>query len=558
MEKKQTITADEQLFEAKRKKRKAKKRKLLTTVFTSLTVVIVLVIAGVNILKQEVREQVGGGAAEVLSAETTIGSISTTVSGSGSLTADDVESFDVPSSVEIIEYYVEAGDRVAEGDLIATVSNASVLTAMADLQKQLDELDEEIADASGDKVSSTITASTDGRVKLVNVEKEDSVASVMYEHGALMLLSLDGYMAVDIETENLHTGDEVSVVLSDGSVIEGTVKRQTGGTATVLVTDNGTVYGDMVTVQDANGTTYGTGALYIHSQMKVVGYAGTVSGVKVSENDKVSSGKTLISLTDTETSASYDALLKERAELEKQLQTLVRVYKDGAICSTIAGVVDSVEATTENDVTTVAKVSADTTMSISISVDETDILSLEAGQTAAVSIDSISEDSFAGTVSKVDKTATSSSGVTYYTAEVSVAKTEDMLSGMSASVAITIEGSENALLIPIDALHQTSSSAYVYTEYDEAAGEYGGMKEVTIGLSNSSYVEITSGLSEGDVVYYTEAEENAFGNMFGNMGGFGGDFGGGGMSMPEGGMSMPGGSDSSGRPNMGNMPGGGF
>lgn len=550
MKKTQNMTSDEQLFEAKRKSRKDKKRKLMTTIFTILAIVLVVVIAGVNILKQKVKEQVGGNAAEVLSAEASIGNISTTVSGSGTLEAEDVESYELPESVEILEYYVAAGDKVNEGDLIATISNASVLTAMSDLQNQIDDLDDEIADASGNEVSSTISASVDGRVKLIYVEEDDSVASKMYENGALMLLSLDGYMAVDIQAENLEAKTEVSVVLSDGSTVDGKVEKQLNGIATVLVTDNGTTYGDSVTVQDENGTTYGTGELYIHSQMKVVGYAGTISDIYVSENEKVYSGETLLYLTDTETSAVYDALLKERESLEEQLQTLVRVYKDGGICSTITGVVDSIEATTENSVTTVATVSADTTMSISISVDETDILSLQVGQTATVSIDSISTDTFSGTVTKVDKTATSSSGVTYYTAEVSIAKTEDMLSGMSASVAITIEGSENALLIPVDALHQTSSSAYVYTEYDESTGEYGGMTEVTIGLSNSSYVEITNGLSEGDVVYYTEAEEDMFGNMFGNFGGdFGGDFGGGGMSMPGGNMPTPGG-------NSGGMPGG--
>lgn len=117
---------------------------------------------------------------------------------------------------------------------------------------------------------------------------------------------------------------------------------------------------------------------------------------------------------------------------------------------------------------------------------------------------------------------------------------------------ITIEGNDNALLIPVEALHQTSSSAYVYTEYDETTGEYSGMQEVTIGLPNSTYVEITEGLSEGDVVYYTESEDSSpFGSgmmNFGNMGG--GDFGGG-MPSFEG---MP---DMSNMPDMGSMPSGG-
>ena len=61
-------------------------------------------------------------------------------------------------------------------------------------------------------------------------------------------------------------------------------------------------------------------------------------------------------------------------------------------------------------------------------------------------------------------------------------------------------------------------------------------------LRNSTYVEIKSGLEEGDTVYYTEAVSNNFGG-FGNMG-FGGgmpNFGGNGGQMPNfGGNSRPG------------------
>ena len=180
-----------------------------------------------------------------------------------------------------------------------------------------------------------------------------------------------------------------------------------------------------------------------------------------------------------------------------------------------------------------------------------------------MTIDSIGEDSYEGIVAEVGTTASSDSGVTSYSAVIHIDKTEEMLSGMSASVVITIEGNDNAMLIPIDALHQTSATAYVYTGYDESTGQFSGMQEVTIGLSNSNYVEITGGLSEGDTVYYTATEEESpFGSGmmdFGNTPG--GMSNGGGMpdsdSMPGGG-NMPGSGSMPGNGNMqgGNMQGG--
>ena len=169
-----------------------------------------------------------------------------------------------------------------------------------------------------------------------------------------------------------------------------------------------------------------------------------------------------------------------------------------------------------------------------------------------------------GTVTEIDKTAADGS----YTAVITLDKVEGMLPGMTAGVDIRIEGVDDALLIPAEALHQSSRGYYVYTEYDQDSGEYGGRVDVVPGLSNSSYVEIKSGLAEGDTVYYTESQSffgsMGFGAMGGQRGGFGGgempsgDFGGGG-SMPSGdfgGGDMPSGDFGGGEMPSGGMGGG--
>lgn len=556
--------ADEQLVEMHRKARERKKRKTIITICAAVVAVIVIAAVGVNVARNKVSASVGTSTSEVESADATIGSISTTVSGSGTLASTDVETIEVLSTVEVVDYYVETGDTVEEGDLIATVTNASLLSAMSTLQDSLDSLDASIAEAEDDEVSSTITAGASGRVKKIYVSDDDEVTDVMYEYGALMLLSLDGYMAVDIETDALAAGSEVTVTTSDGTAYDGTVKKSSGGTATILITDNGTEYDDEVTVTDADGNEIGTGNLYIHSQIIVTGYAGTVSDVEVSENESVDAGDTLITLTDTETSVAYDSLLNERAQVEELLNDLIRIYKEGGVCATVSGSIESLGSSSSSDMTdqssgtsysttTIAEIAPDSQMEITISVDETDILSLEVGQEATVTIDSIGDDEFTGSVTEISTTATSGSGVTAYSATVTIDKTDEMLSGMSATAVITIEGVENALIIPVDALHQTSTTSYVYTEYDEESGEFSGMVEVTAGLSNSSYVEITDGLSEGDTVYYTTSEDDTtdFSSIMNNMGGSStfdmGTDSGGTTSLPSGG-STGGGDMSSGMP----------
>ena len=65
--------------------------------------------------------------------------------------------------------------------------------------------------------------------------------------------------------------------------------------------------------------------------------------------------------------------------------------------------------------------------------------------------------------------------------------------------------------------------------------------EVETGLSDDSYIEITSGIEPGDIVYVPEVQRNSSGDEFGMLPG--GDMG-----------NMPSGSDMGG---MGGMPSGG-
>ena len=550
------VQRDDALFEALGKNKKRRKRRIIVTVVSIVLVLAMIAVVGVSFLQRRVREQFASNQGEVLSYEVSTGSISTVVSGSGSLTDVDLNSITVPEGVEITEVKVKTNQAIAKGDILATVDMASVISAMADLQVQIEELDEQLSDAEDDAASTTIYAGVTGRVKAIFGEAGASVADVMYEHGALALISLDGYMAVDIETDALTVGDGVTVKLSDEEEITGTVESVVGGKATILVTDNGPEYDEAVTVLNDEGTVFGTGNLYIHSALKVTGYAGTIASVKTSVNKKVSDTTRLFTLEDTDYSANYNSLLRERADLEATLLELLTIQRDGAVLATADGSVYSVDYS-DDAATAVVTVSTDEKMTVTISVDESDILSLELGQTVTVSVPSVSEDSFAGTLTEINRTS-SSSGT--YSAVIEVEKVEGMLSGMTASVSVRIEGVDDAILIPIEALHKTSDGAYVYTSYNEEYQEYGGKVDVVTGLENSTYVEIKSGLSVGDTVYYTE-QESGFGN-FGGMGGFPGgnggqmpDFGG---EMPDfGGGQMPdfGGGSGGGRPS-GGFPGG--
>ena len=233
------------------------------------------------------------------------------------------------------------------------------------------------------------------------------------------------------------------------------------------------------------------------------------------ENQKVSASTTLFTLTNTASSANYDALLRQRQETEETLLELLRIQRSGGMTAPISGSIYSVGDLDAEFLMEVATVSPDVKMAVTITVDEGDILSLELGQPADVTVSSLGEEVLSGTVTEIDKTGTSG----YYTAVIELDKTAGMLPGMTASVDVRIRGVEDALIVPVEAIHQTSAGFYVYTTYDEQTQEYGGKVDVSTGLANHDYVEIRSGLKAGDTVYYTENKTLA--ELFGQMTGSG-------------------------------------
>lgn len=279
---------------------------------------------------------------EAQSAAAELGSISNTIVGTGNLALTDAQSQTIPSGIEIEEVLVESGDQVKKGDTIATVSKASVLKAVEETQEEIGELDDQISECQEDDDTETIDASVGGRVKLIHAAAGDDVTDVMLENDSLLILSLDGKMAVDIKTSGLEEGDTVTVTLSSGTQVTGTVQTVSGSTCTVTVTDNGTVYDDEVTVTDSDGKELGTGNLYIHEPLKVTGTTGTVSAVNISENESITSGTTLITLENSEGQVQYEQLLAQREAYSATLKKLLQLSKNQKITADISGTVQSV------------------------------------------------------------------------------------------------------------------------------------------------------------------------------------------------------------------------
>lgn len=279
---------------------------------------------------------------KVLSAVPKENTISTVLSGGGTLSPQEGTAQSLPQALELKTYYVKNGQTVSKGDPIAQVDLVAVKAAISELQEVIDTLDAAIASESSKTNDSVIRSGTAGRVKKIYAREGTAAADTVYENGALLLLSLDGLMAVDLEAR-AEVGQRVTVTLSDGTALEGTVESVSDGTATVTLSDETAPLDDSVTVTTKDGEPLGSGNLYIHSRLRVAGAYGTVSQISVKENQQVSAGSTLLTLKDTGHTAEYARLLNRRTELEDQMESLVRLSKDGILHADCSGIVSGVD-----------------------------------------------------------------------------------------------------------------------------------------------------------------------------------------------------------------------
>jgi membrane fusion protein, macrolide-specific efflux system len=177
-----------------------------------------------------------------------------------------------------------------------------------------------------------------------------------------------------------------------------------------------------------------------------------------------------------------------------------------------------------------------------ITIAESDISSVKVGQKAVITFDALPDLTLTGKVKTVDYTGTNTSGVVSYAVTV-VPDTPNasVRGGMTVSVNIITNVATDVLAVPAAAVKTASDG----TSYVQVLGTDGLPADVTVetGMTTDSYIQITSGLTEGQTIIVstsksgsTTATTTSSSNQGGLLNG-GGGFPGGGF--PSGGGFPP-------------------
>ena len=131
-------------------------------------------------------------------------------------------------------------------------------------------------------------------------------------------------------------------------------------------------------------------------------------------------------------------------------------------------------------------------------VDEVDIGKVAPGQKATFTVDSFPSREFAGKVVAIYPKAVIQENVVNYDVVVEITDPYDGLlrPEMTASVTISLEARKNVLAVPVKAVKRERGKSVVYLMSSRGPQP----REVKIGWKDSQWVEILSGLEEGDTV----------------------------------------------------------
>lgn len=206
------------------------------------------------------------------------------------------------------------------------------------------------------------------------------------------------------------------------------------------------------------------------------------------------------------------ALAEAKARYEKSLRDRDLVQVDlryVAIRAPITGTVSSVS--TQEGETVAAAFTAPTFVTIIgenalqlvAMVDETDIANVRPGNPVVFTVDSYPARDFPGAVVSVAPKATIVSGVVNYEVTINIRKGARLLKpDMTANVSVQTAQHE-ALLVPAAAVHRDGDQSFVYVP-----GKRGpDRKPVLVGTKEKGMVEIKRGISAGDEVLLTPAND---------------------------------------------------
>lgn len=376
----------------------------------------------------------------------------------------------------LIALNVREGDKIQNGQTIGTIRDSSVMTVKVPFPSD---------DALNFYVGQSATVILDNSFEtLYGTVKEISAADV-------------------VGVGNMLTRNVTVEVVNPGALTDGQAAS--------------------VSIEGVNGA--GNANFTYRSEIAVTARAaGTVLGIQTPEGSAVTKDQIILtlggdlsnSIQSAADSVSNSAGSVRNAELSVEnariaLDNAKNKLDDYTIKSPIGGTVveklykagDKVAAA--KSMCTIYDLSY---LEMTLNVDELDISAVKVGQSVNVTTDAVEGRRYVGTVTRVSVAGTTTNGTTSYPVTIRIDETDGLLPGMNVDAEIVVTSAENTLSVPNAAVNRrktllvTADSPSAANALPDPAPSGYAYVQVETGISDDDYVQIVSGLTEGDTVAY--------------------------------------------------------
>lgn len=440
-------------------------------------------------------------------------------------------------SQQVTEVYVEEGDEVKEGDILAVIDSSTVeqsitsteislsssetsnAYSVADAKRNYENYKSALDQGLNSSLNSAQTSVDNAYTALENAKEDYDTAVWRMDNGVYTTTQSqytaqqNAQSAYDSASSNASSAQtaynnaksayDAAVAAStkddpatDPAVI--TAKEALDAAQANLTGANATLSSAKSALDTANSNLAWAKQNVIESLQSAIDSAQTNYDTAVKNLE-------VTTLSVNQQLESYRAAWQKAAALsntdaaENELNNLNDSLDDYTITAPCDGTITSLSLKVGSMVTggsTVATISDLNAMKVAVNVDEYSILDTGEGSEVTVFVDSISR-SYQGKLTRVADTAQLNNGVAYFEATVDFDADEYVKSGMGVEVRLTNADEHQVLTVSTEAVrYRDDNTAYVLVKTEKGSEE----RDVEIGVSDGNYVEILSGLEEGEIV----------------------------------------------------------
>lgn len=493
----------------KMKKKKTKKRLIIFGIIVAIIIILIVSLV-----------RCGQKAAEALFEEdvATVRDIQNYHSFTGTISAKDDQLILPEMAAKVTEIKVEKGDYVKKGDVIMLLDTENTMNSIEDLETTISlnavssSLSLQDANNTYNNYVSNIANSNNSNLNSAEQQVEAALESWVLAKKAYeneVSLNSKGYSQtlisstsrIDTAYNNLLSAQASYDSVHNSEFSDKYQKEQATATrenAEISYQMSIKEYEAAKINEDINLT-----KLYdnlIQAQNKYYNAVDNYNTTKVQVYQQIDTYKIGVAKAQIGTDQTLNELKLKRLyeELDK---CVVKAPRDGIITS-----ID----VKEGDFTTIGKSVAEVTdydvLQVEIKINEYDIGKTSVGSPVDVYVNAL-EKTYEGTITYIDRNATVDNGVSYFKAEVSFEAEEDVRCGMSVEVRTYTANKPNVLTIPSEAvMSRADGTAYVMLKNDDGSTTE---QNIETGLSDGTYIEIVSGLEEGQKITYIPATFDA-------------------------------------------------